>query len=63
VHQAATNAFINGLTASCFVAGSVAAVGVVIAIVFLPPQPPTAMFGGAGMEPFAIDDAELAVGV
>jgi hypothetical protein len=53
VHQAATNAFINGLTASCFVAGSVAAVGVVIAIVFLPPQPPTAMFGGAGMEPFA----------
>jgi len=47
VHTAATDAFIDGLTAGCLVAGGVAAVGVVLAVVFLPSQPPTAMFDAA----------------
>jgi hypothetical protein len=51
VHQAATGAFINGLTAGCLVAGGVAAAGVVLAVLFLPSQPPTAMFDGVGMSP------------
>jgi EmrB/QacA subfamily drug resistance transporter len=44
VHQAATNAFICGLNAGCYVAGGVAAVGVVLAVLFLPSQPPIAVF-------------------
>ncbi len=44
VHQAATNAFINGLNAGCYLAAGVAALGVVLAVVFLPAQPPTAVF-------------------
>jgi len=44
VHQAATNAFIGGLNAGCYVAAGVAAAGVVLAGAFLPAQPPTAVF-------------------
>lgn len=47
VHRAATDAFINGLNTGCYVAGGVAAVGVVLAVAFLPSQPPTAMFDEA----------------
>lgn len=47
IHQAASDAFINGLTVACYVAGSVAAAGVVLVVAFLPAQPPTAMFDGA----------------
>ena len=46
LHQAATNAFITGLNAGCYVAGGVAALGVVLAVVFMPSQPPTAVFDG-----------------
>jgi hypothetical protein len=59
IHHAATNAFIDGLTAGCYVAGGVAAVGVVLAVAFLPSQPPTAMFNDA-KEPVNLGTAELA---
>jgi hypothetical protein len=60
VHQAAANAFINGLNIGCYVAGGVAAVGVVLAIAFLPSQPPTAMFDGPGVGAVDIGAVELA---
>jgi hypothetical protein len=41
VHSAATNAFIHGVSVGCLVAGGVAAVGAVIAALFLPAQPPS----------------------
>jgi len=44
VSKAASDAFINGLNAACFVAGGVALVGLMLAVAFLPSQPPTAMF-------------------
>jgi len=39
VHDAATNAFIHGLSVGALVAGGVAAAGAILAIVFLPAQP------------------------
>ena len=48
VRAASTDAFMSGLTTACFVAGAVAALGFVIAAVFLPAQPPTAMFEKPG---------------
>jgi hypothetical protein len=42
VHDAASQAFIHGLSVGCLVAGGVAAVGTVIAAVVLPAQPPRA---------------------
>ena len=39
VHDAATNAFLHGLSVGCLVAGGVAAVGAILAVVFLPAQP------------------------
>ena len=39
VHDAATNAFIHGLSVAALVAGGVAAVGAILAVVFLPAQP------------------------
>jgi EmrB/QacA subfamily drug resistance transporter len=44
LHHAATNAFLRGLTIGALVAGGVAAVGVLLAVLFLPAQPasPTA---------------------
>jgi hypothetical protein len=39
VHDAATNAFLHGLSVGCLVAGGVAAVGAVMAALFLPAQP------------------------
>ena len=39
VHDAATNAFIHGLSVSALVAGGVAAAGAILAVVFLPAQP------------------------
>lgn len=44
VHAAATSAYMSGLTAASLVAAGVAALGVVVAVIFLPAQPPTAMF-------------------
>ena len=38
---AATDAFLHGLSIGCVVAGSVAAVGAVVAALFLPAQPPS----------------------
>jgi EmrB/QacA subfamily drug resistance transporter len=49
VQVAATNAFIGGLTAGCYVAAGLAATGVVLAALFLPSQPPTAMFAGGSV--------------
>jgi hypothetical protein len=40
LHQASTNAFLRGLTIGAIVAGSVAAVGALLAARFLPAQPP-----------------------
>jgi EmrB/QacA subfamily drug resistance transporter len=39
VHDAASNAFLHGLTVGCLVAGLVAAAGAVLAVAFLPAQP------------------------
>jgi len=44
VRAASTNAFMSGLTTASLVAGAVAALGFALAVVFLPSQPPTAMF-------------------
>jgi hypothetical protein len=41
LHHAATNAFLRGLTIGALVAGSVAALGAVLAVLFLPAQPAT----------------------
>ncbi len=41
IHTAATNAFLHGLSVGCLVAGAVAAAGAVLAVVFLPAQPPS----------------------
>jgi hypothetical protein len=51
VRSASTDAFMSGLTTACLVAGAVAALGFVMATVFLPAQPPTAMFD----EPEAVE--------
>jgi EmrB/QacA subfamily drug resistance transporter len=40
VHDAATNAFLHGLSVGCLVAGGVAAAGAVLAVFFLPSHPP-----------------------
>ena len=40
VRTAATNAFLHGLSIGCLVAGGVAAAGAVLAVLFLPAQPP-----------------------
>jgi predicted MFS family arabinose efflux permease len=39
LHHASTNAFLRGLTISALVAGSIAALGAVLAVLFLPAQP------------------------
>src|SRR6478752_5579356 len=39
VRDAATNAFLHGLSVGCLVAGGVAAAGAILAVVFLPAQP------------------------
>jgi EmrB/QacA subfamily drug resistance transporter len=39
VHQAATNAFLHGLSVGCLVAGGVAVAGAVLAVLYLPAQP------------------------
>jgi EmrB/QacA subfamily drug resistance transporter len=41
LHHASTNAFLRGLTTGALVAGSVAALGAVLALLFLPAQPAT----------------------
>jgi hypothetical protein len=41
LHHASTNAFLRGLTIGAVVAGSVAALGAVLAVLFLPAQPAT----------------------
>src|SRR5262249_6226751 len=53
VHQAATGAFIDGLSAGCIVAGGVAAVGAIAAAVLLPAQPTQSPAGAAEAEPAA----------
>jgi len=55
LHLAATNAFLRGLTVGCLVAGSVAAVGALLAVRFLPAQP-------ARPAILAADEAETAEG-
>jgi EmrB/QacA subfamily drug resistance transporter len=47
LHQASTNAFLRGLTIAVLVAGGVAAAGAVLAILFLPAQPPGPAAGKA----------------
>ena len=39
MRNAATNAFLHGLSIGCLVAGGVAAAGAVLAVTFLPAQP------------------------
>jgi hypothetical protein len=56
VHQAATNAFLHGLSVGCLVAGGVAVAGAVLAAAFLPAQPGAAARGAAA-------DARAAVAV
>jgi hypothetical protein len=47
VHLAAFDAFLHGISVGCLVAGGVALLGALIAIVFLPAQPPSAGTPGA----------------
>lgn len=42
VHRAAFDAFLHGISVGCLVAGGVAVVGALIALAFLPAQPPSA---------------------
>jgi EmrB/QacA subfamily drug resistance transporter len=51
VHDAASNAFLHGLTVGCLVAGLVAAIGAVLAVAFLPAQPTAPVTGQAGRRP------------
>ncbi len=51
VHDAASNAFLHGLTVGCLVAGLVAAIGAVLAVAFLPAQPTVPVTGQAGRRP------------
>ena len=48
LHLAATNAFLRGLTIGALVAGGVAALGALLAALFLPAQPPSQTAGEAG---------------
>jgi hypothetical protein len=48
LHHASTNAFLRGLTIGALVAGSVAALGAVLAVLFLPAQPAGQTAGEAG---------------
>jgi predicted MFS family arabinose efflux permease len=41
VHRAAFDAFLHGISVGCLVAGGVAALGALVAIAFLPAQPPS----------------------
>jgi len=40
LQHASANAFLRGLTVGCLVAGGVAAAGALLAVLFLPAQPP-----------------------
>jgi EmrB/QacA subfamily drug resistance transporter len=42
VHRAAFDAFLHGISVGCLVAGGVAVVGALVALAFLPAQPPSA---------------------
>jgi EmrB/QacA subfamily drug resistance transporter len=57
VHRAAFDGFLHGISVGCLVAGGVAALGALIAITFLPAQPPLAGApeGGEGGRHSAID--------
>ena len=48
LHLAATNAFLHGLTIGALVAGGVAALGALLAALFLPAQPPSQTASEAG---------------
>ena len=48
LHLAATNAFLRGLTIGALVAGGVAALGALLAALFLPAQPPSQTAGESG---------------
>jgi hypothetical protein len=60
VHRAATDAFVRGLSVGCYVAGGVALVGMVLAVAFLPSQPPTAMFDAGGSDAVVLGTLDLA---
>jgi EmrB/QacA subfamily drug resistance transporter len=51
IHDAATNAFLHGLSVGCLVAGLVAAAGAVLAVAFLPAQPTGPAAGQAASRP------------
>jgi EmrB/QacA subfamily drug resistance transporter len=51
IHAAATNAFVHGLSVGCLVAGLAAAAGAVLAVLFLPAQPPGPAAGKAADRP------------
>jgi EmrB/QacA subfamily drug resistance transporter len=51
VHQAASGAFIHGLSAGCLVAGGVALAGAIMAAVLLPAQPSPTLAGRPAAQP------------
>jgi EmrB/QacA subfamily drug resistance transporter len=60
VHRGAFDGFLHGISVGCLVAGGVAALGAVVAIAFLPAQPPSA---GAPDESEVLEEARrIAVG-
>jgi len=60
VQHAASDAFVRGLGVGCWVAGGVALLGMVLAIAFLPSQPPTAMFDTDRSDPVDVVGLDLA---
>ena len=59
VHRAATDAFVARAHVGCYVAGGVALVGMVLAVAFLPSQPPTAMFDAGGSDAVGVGTLDL----
>ncbi len=60
VQHAASGAFLHGLSIGCVVAGSVALAGAVLAVAFLPAQPPSTVPAPAGPADAAARPAPLA---
>jgi hypothetical protein len=59
LHHASTNAFLRGLTIGALVAGGVAAVGAILAVLFLPAQPTQSASPAADETETAEDTHEL----
>jgi EmrB/QacA subfamily drug resistance transporter len=60
LHQASSNAFLHGLSIGCVVAGAVAAAGAVLAVLFLPAQPPAPAAQAGERATTSLDEVPIA---